>query len=205
MPPTIDIIRHAESQHNVEVNGDMLRDPSLTFTGTHQAMMLGSTYPYKGKVREIISSPMRRAIQTGLIAFGSIMEQEDLTLVLVPELQETSARPSDTGSPASELREEFGDVLDLSFLAEGWWYEDASTTYGSRDQTKIAEKARQARRFIRETAVNLGNDDHIVVVAHSGFIKHLIHGAPSFGNAEFRSCQFIDLFGHDDDAVLVEV
>ncbi|KAJ8129730.1 hypothetical protein O1611_g3905 [Lasiodiplodia mahajangana] len=204
MPPTINIIRHAESRHNVEANGDELRDPSLTETGRRQSRALGVTFPFSEQVRVMISSPMRRAIQTGLTAFGSIVREEGLKVILLPDLQEASARPSDTGSPAVELREEFGDVLKLDFLPDGWWYKDASTTYGGRDQGKVAEKARQARLFIRSVARTLDDNDHIIVVAHSGFIRHLIHGAPRFGNAEFRSCQFVELFGNDNQAVLVE-
>ncbi|KAI1131407.1 histidine phosphatase superfamily [Nemania abortiva] len=204
MPVTIDIVRHAESRHNVEHNGDALRDPSLTEAGTRQAVALGATFPYTTQVRRLISSPMRRAIQTGLLAFGSVVEEKHLEVVLVPELQEASARPSDTGSPPLELREEFANVLNLDFLSHDWWHKDASSSYGSRDQGKVAEKARQARLYIRSVARTLNDGDHIVVVAHSGFIKHLIQGAPKFGNAEFRSCKFVDLLGHDEQALLVE-
>lgn len=205
MPPTIDIVRHAQSRHNVEPNGDALRDPSLTVTGEDQAKALGSTFPYMRQVRRVISSPMRRAVQTALRAFGPIIQERSFKIVLVPELQEASARPSDTGSPPIELREEFGVVVNTEFLADDWWFKDASASYGARDQARVAERARKARLYIRSVAKTLNDDDHVVVVAHSGFIKHLIEGAPRFGNAEFRPCQFVDLFGNDDQALLVEV
>ncbi|KAH8165775.1 hypothetical protein CIB48_g2472 [Xylaria polymorpha] len=205
MPPTINIVRHAESRHNVEVRGDEIRDPSLTVKGMDQAKALGNTFPYAYHVQHIISSPMRRAVQTALLAFGPLVKHCDMKVVLIPELQESSARPSDIGSPPQELREEFGEVIDTEFLADGWFLKDASASYGGRDQKKVAERARQARLYIRSIAKTLRDDDHILVVAHSGFVKHLIQGAPSLGNAEFRSCQFVDLLGDDDQAVLAEV
>ncbi|KAI0436915.1 histidine phosphatase superfamily [Xylaria telfairii] len=204
MPVKINIVRHAQSRHNVEVNGDEIRDPSLTAEGMQQAKALGNTFPYTQRVRHVISSPMRRAIQTGLLAFDPLIKQ-GVKIILAPDLQESSARPSDIGSPAPELREEFGDAIDTKFLSDGWFSKDASASYGGRDQKKVAERARRARLYIRSIAKTLSDGDHILVVAHSGFVKHLIQGAPSLGNAEFRSCQFVDLLGDDEQAILVEV
>ncbi|KAI0869623.1 histidine phosphatase superfamily [Hypoxylon argillaceum] len=205
MPPTIDIVRHAQSRHNVEPNGDQLRDPSITATGADQAAALGSQFPFMKQVKRVISSPMRRAVQTALIAFEPHIREQGLDIVLLGDLQEASARPSDTGSPPRELREEFGSIVNVEFLADDWWFKDASASYGSRDQAKVADRARKARLYIRNVAKTMSDDDHIVVVAHSGFVRHLIQGAPKFGNAEFRPCQFVDLFGDDDQALLAEV
>ncbi|KAI0973729.1 histidine phosphatase superfamily [Xylaria arbuscula] len=203
MPPTIDIIRHAEARHNVEPNGDEIRDPHLTAKGMAQASAVSSTFPYASQVKGIISSPMRRTIQTALLAFEPVISEGSTQIVLLPELQESSLRPSDMGSPASELRAEFGHVLNLEHLSDGWWYKDASSSYGGRDAAKVAARARQARLYIRGVARTLSDGDHLIVVAHSGFIRHLIEGAPRFGNAELRPCQFLDLFGNDDQALLV--
>ncbi len=205
MPPTLNIIRHGESRHNVEPNGDAIRDPHLTAKGESQATGLRSSFPYMTQVRGVISSPMRRAVQTAVLGFGPAIQKSKIQVVLIPELQESSARPSDMGSPAAKLTAEFGSVIDVQFLFDGWEYKDASTTYGSRDQVKVAERARKARIYIRSVARTLGDRDHLVVVAHSGFIRHLIHGAPRFKNAESRACQFVDLIGNDELALLAEV
>ncbi|KAI0506528.1 histidine phosphatase superfamily [Xylaria bambusicola] len=205
MSPTITIVRHAEARHNVEPNGDALRDPHLTQKGEGQAKTLQSTFPHMSRIKGVISSPMRRAVQTALLGFGPAIQKGNMKVILIPELQESSARPSDTGSPAEVLQAEFGNVLDTQFLFDGWEYKDASTTYGGRDQAKVAERARLSRVYIRSVAKTLSNDDHLVVVAHSGFIRHLIQGAPKFGNAEFRACKFVDILGDDSLALLAEV
>ncbi|KAI8955800.1 histidine phosphatase superfamily [Xylaria longipes] len=205
MPPTINIVRHAESRHNVELNGDNLRDPSLTTKGMRQAKALGTQFPNMQSVKRLlISSPMRRAVQTALLAFNPLIQQ-GMNIILIPELQEGSARPSDTGSPPGDLQDEFGNLVDVQFLSDDWFSADASASYGGRDQKKVAERARQSRLYIRSVAKTLGDSDHLVVVAHGGFIKHLIQGAPKFGNAEYRPCHFVDLGGDDDQALLAEV
>ncbi|TGJ87510.1 hypothetical protein E0Z10_g1275 [Xylaria hypoxylon] len=198
MPPTIDILCHAESRDSFEPNGEMLRDPSLTVGGEYEAERLGMSFPHMSQVKRIISSPMRRAIETATRTFKLLINQQDIKVVLVPELQECSSKPSDMGSPVPELRGEFGFALDLGLLSDGWWYKDVS----ARDQIKIAERARQARLYIRGVARQLGDDDHIVVVTHREFITHLIQSEPRFRNLEFRGYQFVDVFGGDDQAFL---
>ncbi|KAI1159224.1 histidine phosphatase superfamily [Nemania serpens] len=202
MAPVIDIVRHAEARHNVE--GNHIRDPSLTDKGVAQAEGLQKMYPHMDQVGALISSPLRRAIQTTCVAFEPLVMQKAIPILLVPNLQEASARPSDTGSPWQELDEEFGLWVDLDLLYEGEWYKDTTGTYGP-DPQRVAERARKARVYIRELARNFDDDEHIVVVTHSQFVRVLIEGQPDFGNAEFRSCQFADLLGDDDQAILREI
>ena len=204
MSPTIHFVRHAESEHNVLPDGDNIHDPHLTAKGEGQARALSSTFTNMSQVVSVISSPMRRTIQTTLFGCGRAI-QWNTRVVLLGDLQECSMRPSDVGSPPSALIAEFGDVIDTHLLSDNWFSEDASNSYGSRDQKRIAERARKARLYIRSVAKGLRDGDHVVVVTHSGFLRHLIHGAPKFKNAEVRACRFVDLAGTDDQAVIVEI
>tara|TARA_R110002060_G_scaffold45159_2_gene56494 strand:+ start:1829 stop:2167 length:339 start_codon:yes stop_codon:yes gene_type:complete len=63
MASQIHVIRHAESVHNVSKDFSQL-DPSLTSLGFEQATKLDQSFPYAGRVGVIITSPLRRAIQT---------------------------------------------------------------------------------------------------------------------------------------------
>ncbi|KAI1814864.1 histidine phosphatase superfamily [Poronia punctata] len=202
MSPIIDIVRHGEARHNVEKNGSYLRDPSLTPNGVNQCRALCNNYRNFSQVAHIISSPMRRAIETTVIAFEPLILQ-GARITLIPELQETSARPSDIGSPKHSLAAEFGGCVDMGFLTEDWYKKDASSSFGS-DPEKLALRAQKARLYIREVARSVPENAHIVVVTHSAFVKLLIQGNPKFGNAEMMSCRFVDLHGDDDDAVLTE-
>ncbi|KAI1363623.1 histidine phosphatase superfamily [Xylaria arbuscula] len=201
---TIHFVRHAESRHNVEPEGDRIPDPHLTPTGENQAKALSSKFTNNAQIQAIISSPMRRTIQTTLLGFGPAIK-DDTRIVLHSDLQECSSKPSDSGSPVSELVAEFGTMLNTKLLSEYWYSEGASESYGARDQKKVAERARRARLYIRNVAKALSEQDHIIVVTHSGFLRHLIHGAPKFKNAEIRACQFVDVQGVDDQAVIVEI
>ncbi|KAJ2982784.1 hypothetical protein NUW58_g6369 [Xylaria curta] len=203
MAPVIDIVRHGEAYHNIDrVNGPYLRDPSLTPTGVLQCQNLGNSYPYMDQVYSLLSSPMRRTIQTTHIAFEQLLGSR-MRVILVPELTESSARPSDTGSPWQELRAEFGYKNDLQLLHDGWWFKDSSTGWGA-DPVKVAEQARKARLIIRNVARHAGEDDHIVVVTHSKLVVPLLQGDIKFENAQFKSFQFVNLHGDDDQALLTE-
>jgi len=210
MAPIIDIVRHGEALHNA-LKDNFIRDPALTEKGVAQSRELCNTYKYRYQVAHVISSPMRRAIQTTIHGFEPLFftGENRMRIVLVPELQESSARPSDTGSPAEELEYEFGDdLVDTCFLSDGWWNKDASKSFGP-DPEKLALRAQKARLYIRSLArsvaaqyPNEGENTRIVVVTHSAFVKLLILGEPVFGNAELMSCRFVDLHGDDDRALM---
>lgn len=85
MPPTIDIIRHAESYHNVADAG--YPDPPITHKGRRQCETLRQEYPFGDKVTHIVSSPLRRAIETAVIAIQPIVNKH-VQITLRPELQE---------------------------------------------------------------------------------------------------------------------
>jgi broad specificity phosphatase PhoE len=221
MAPIIDIVRHGQALHNA-LNDNFIRDPGLTEKGIAQSRELCNKYKYRYQVTYVISSPMRRAIQTTIHGFEPLFfpaadpktghRSEGKRIILVPELQESSARPSDTGSPAEELEYEFGrDLVDTRFLSDGWWNKDASKSFGP-DPEKLAVRAQKARLYIRSLArevaaryPNEGENTRIVVVTHSAFVKLLIVGEPVFGNAELMSCSFVDLYGDDDEALMAPV
>lgn len=87
-------------------------------------MELGCSFPSKSRVELIVTSPLRRAIYTGLHAFGSVFEdQPGRKLIALPSLQELSNFPCDVGSPVSDLQAEVDQAnlpVDLSFVEETW-------------------------------------------------------------------------------------
>jgi len=70
----IHVVRHAESVHNVDKDFNRL-DPGLTDLGREQAQNLSNIFLYSDKVALIISSLLRRAIQTTLIAFTNVLDK----------------------------------------------------------------------------------------------------------------------------------
>lgn len=112
MAPVIDVVRHAESTHNT--TGNLYeRDPNLTGEGESQAFRLGRSYPFMGRLTHIVSSPMRRAIRTALIAFEERL-LDGKQVILLPELQETGVQPCDTGQPPEALERTYKPQIDIS-------------------------------------------------------------------------------------------
>ncbi|KAJ2975270.1 hypothetical protein NUW58_g8407 [Xylaria curta] len=209
MAPVIDVIRHAESIHNITRNVS-LRDPNLTSEGESQAFQLGCSYAYMRRISHIVASPMTRTIRTAIIAFEEILA-EGKRVILLPELQETGANPSNTGQPPEDLEETFQPYVDISVLDNKWFHKVPGSKY-LPDVALVEARARQARIFLRELAQYGPDDAHIVVVSHGGFLHFLTEDysglseryTTTYGNAMMRSFEFVDLYGDDDDAKMVE-
>src|ERR1700679_1464215 len=116
MEAKIHVVRHAESVHNVDKDFSRL-DPELTSAS--------------GILGLIISSPLRRTIQTTLLSFTNVLNKRyydggsgngiegGAELRLDPDLQERSALPYDTVSDRRALETGF-PTLDFSTLHLGW-------------------------------------------------------------------------------------
>jgi len=182
MPSKIFIVRHAESVHNVTKDFSQL-DPGLTPLGVEQASSISHKLPPAADIATIISSPLRRAIQTTLTGFSSVLDKRyfdkssgegidgGATLLLDPDLQERSDLPCDTGSPASELAKAFPG-LSFDDLGEQWLKK--SDRYAPDDEA-VRERAERVRQSLAEIAESLENEKRkdIVVVTHGVFMKFL--------------------------------
>jgi broad specificity phosphatase PhoE len=177
MPSTIYLVRHAESVHNVTKDFN-IRDPDLTDLGLTQASALAASFPALSSAAVVLTSPMTRAIQTTLAAFGAIIE-DGVELVLEPDLQERSDLPCDTGSDLATLGERFGH-LGVAFqrsLDDHWYLKEGP--YAADDEA-VAARARTVRRTLQELANRLAEGGlaetkrDIVVVTHGVFMKFLV-------------------------------
>lgn len=133
-------------------------------------------------------------------------------MLALPELQETSDLPCDTGSDPAKLKEEFESKgqVDLSRVHEGW---NSKTGPWAANATAIEIRAREARLFLRSlgeaAAQNASEDQHIVVVTHGGYLHyftedwngHAKFTGTGWANTEFRSYEFVP---GSPDASLVE-
>lgn len=182
MASQIHLIRHAESVHNVSKDFSQL-DPSLTSLGFEQAAKLDQSFPYADHVGLIITSPLRRAIQTTLAAFPSILDkryfdpssgngvENGASLVIDPLLQERSALACDTGSDRAVLAEAF-PKLDFEGLGKEWPSKDGIF---AADDEVVQERAKRVRKGLVELSEKLNNEEKrdIVIVTHGVFMKFL--------------------------------
>jgi len=125
MAPTsrIYLTRHAEAEHNA--TGDSsIADALLTPLGEKQAQRLGLVTPeLQSTVELIISSPLRRTLQTTEAGYKDAIERLNghANVLCLPQLQECNDVPCDTGSHRSvlEAQEAFAK-FNLEHLTPDW-------------------------------------------------------------------------------------
>lgn len=217
MPRTIiHCVRHAQGYHNLCEANHTIRDPLLTVLGEAQCATLNASFPRHAHITHIIASPLRRTLYTALLSFPSAITA-GLKVVALPDLQETSDLPCDTGSDVTALAAEFADgVVDLSLVREGW--NSKQGRWGS-SSAAIEARARDARVFLRGLALQARaqaqaegsqeRDVEIVVVTHGGLLHYFtedwegtaLYTGTGWANTEVRSYEFADASsGRDDDA-----
>lgn len=156
---TIHCVRHAQGFHNLNEANHKLPDPSLTELGEQQCLALSEAFPYHSKITDLVASPLRRTLYTCLLSFPEEVKK-GLVITALPELQETSDLPCDTGSERNLLEGEFGSAVDLSLVGEGWNNKKGKWSPASK---AIEARAREARVWLRELGQQ-GEADREVVV-----------------------------------------
>jgi broad specificity phosphatase PhoE len=109
-----------------------IRDATLTAAGKAQCAKLQATFPLHNVIDLVLSSPLRRAIQTTALSFGPTLARQEIQFVLVPNAQEVSSKTCDIGFPSEILQAEVPKLvegeeilfdikkIDYSLVAEGW-------------------------------------------------------------------------------------
>jgi broad specificity phosphatase PhoE len=159
MTPTLHCVRHAQGYHNLSVANHNLHDPLLTNFGEDQCRNLSRKFPNMRSVDLVVASPLKRTIYTALLAFEPVIKEKGLKVIALPELQETSDLPCDTGSSPELLAKEFEDKpVDLSLVKPGW---DSKRMKWAPTSTAIEKRAGDARRWLMARP-----EKEIVVVSH---------------------------------------
>ncbi|THY43359.1 hypothetical protein D6C97_09270 [Aureobasidium pullulans] len=207
MPPvTIHCVRHAQGFHNTSVANHAIHDPMLTQLGEEQCKALQANFPFMDRVDGVVASPLKRTVYTALHSFTPAIKNKHLKVYALPELQETSDLPCDTGSDVRVLESEFkGQPVDLSYMytpqAKAW---NNKTGKWGATASAVDDRARIAREWLYNRP-----EKEIVVVTHGGFLHyftedwmdtHKMDGTPSAGNpplhrtgwynTEYRSYNF---------------
>ncbi|KAK4540742.1 hypothetical protein LTR36_008957 [Oleoguttula mirabilis] len=193
MPPTIHCVRHAQGYHNLSTANHAIHDPLLTPYGEEQCRDLAKQFPYHAAVDCVVASPMKRTMFTALRGFGQDIDSKGLRVIALPQLQETSDLPCDTGSTPAELAKELeGKPVDLGLVPEGW-----NNKHGKWAPTPeaIDARAREARQWLMARP-----EKAIVVVTHGAFLHELtedyagsrLFQGTGWANTEFRSYTFVN-------------
>ncbi|KTW28087.1 hypothetical protein T552_01948 [Pneumocystis carinii B80] len=178
------IMRHAQAEHNVNKDYN-LKDPVLTEFGKDQARLLLLYYEQLKNVELIISSPMRRALETVMIGFDGFLDLKDqkhinypsIPLIILPELQETSDRNCDTCSSLENLKSWFPS-LDWSFCSQEQFIKTGFFAY---EPSMLEKRAIWLRNWVSNRKEN-----KILIVSHLSFIKYLVDDPTYWQNLEIK-------------------
>ncbi|KAF2702897.1 phosphoglycerate mutase-like protein [Pleomassaria siparia CBS 279.74] len=173
-PNLIHIVRHGESQHNIQ-RGYPHRDPPLTEAG--QTATQNIAIPAIPDL--IVISPMTRTLQTAMNAFPFLRDDSPRTEVQIwPDLREAHDAICNIGVSRADLAAKFPH-LDFSSCPEEW--DHAPTT--KEGATARAEHVRRRLKHLAKTYRN------IVLITHRGFIAYLVKGR-RFDVCDVRSFRF---------------
>lgn len=151
----------------------------LTPLGEEQCAALREAFPNHDKVSLLIASPLRRTIYTTLLSFGPSLANGHCQpgVLALPEMQETSSFPCDTGSDVAELHQEMREKslpLNLSLLNDDW--NNTTNEKWTPSAEALNRRAREARIYIRDQVLELQKngerDPQVVVVTHGGFLHY---------------------------------
>lgn len=211
--PQVHLVRHAEAVHNVN-NDYSCRDPELTQGGKQQARDLCRSFPRSQHVGLVITSPLRRAIETTLHAFPNILDLryfdrgsgsgvvKGAKLLIEPDVQERSALPCDIGSDKHFLESLF-PKLDFSNLPADWPLKEGPY---SIDEKEIDARASRFRHRLKEQIDNMDDEERrdVVIVTHAGFMRDLLGDQDiELPRAEWKSFGIHET--EDGDVVLNEL
>jgi broad specificity phosphatase PhoE len=218
MAPIIHCVRHGQGFHNLGAGCYSLRDPCLTPLGEEQCRALRDiSFPDQANISLIAASPLCRTLQSALLTFSPALRSNSSKcspqILALPDAQETSDDPCDTGSDLSALRgivAENNWPVDLSLITDGWNVKTLESRY-SPHSGAIKARARDARillcRKIRELVRNGDTDAQIILVTHGGFLHYFTddwedssqYPGTGWHNCETRSYVFEGDFMQDAD------
>lgn len=161
----------------------------------------------------LCSSPLRRTLQTTLLAFAPFLPptsavdpslpvyppSDSVPLMLLPQLQEVGWEPCDLGQPLELTRSQIpfdAPWLDWSLVeSEPDW--NRNKGFYEATEWKQLERARWVRRWLRARS-----EEVVVVVCHAGFLRRMTGAPPksAWMNAEIREFRFRgEAEGEDED------
>ena len=160
-------IRHGQSEFNAAYDGGdyypMIYDAPLTEKGHRQAEEAKALVADLG-IRQVITSPLTRAIQTSLCLFDGIAP-----ITVAAGHRELLIHSCDVGRPPKELQRDFPS-LSFAHLQNVWWYQ------GSENDDGIAEEPEDVflqRIDAFDRSLTQIKDKPVAIVVHDNVFRTL--------------------------------
>ena len=174
--PSNSSFRNAEAAHN-QVRDGRFENLYSRLNGMKQAKNILKNYQFLNHPSLILTSPLRRTIQTVLKAFhpsfNRIAAKRFPTcprIIAFPHLQECSELPSDTGLSLAFLKSEYGQYIEFpdEFFSEDWFIKEGTWLASNHDL--IISRAEFVRKFILEQT-----SQEVIVMTHGNFAHFLVN------------------------------
>mmetsp|Transcript_15236 Transcript_15236/g.20021 ORF Transcript_15236/g.20021 Transcript_15236/m.20021 type:complete len:277 (-) Transcript_15236:162-992(-) len=216
-------VRHGEGEHNVffkrgDRQGAKILDPPLTELGKKQAVDIAHTeHPILKDVRVdlIVSSPLRRTVQTAALMFKNTLIEEHsdanevkcaapTKILLHPDIQETGDIECDTGRPFHEMWDEVASSLRPEMSLRKEMFSTELLEANPRWYIKEGDYAHNGKsireRLCRFTKWLQGRPETTIVVVghHNAFLAML---ECSFMNCEVREYALGKVRNSDKDHI----
>jgi len=188
---TVVFVRHGQAQHNVPHEGD-IHDPLLTELGEQQCEEVrGTGFASRVGAELVVVSPLRRTLQTAILAFGDLQ----VSFLPHPDLQEVGDRVlCDIGSTKPDLIQWLAMTypnhaarIPLDFLPDNWYgVADMPPNQAPSGQWRkrgpyaysaLSERMGRLAAWLRRRPERV-----IVVVAHHGVLLRFL-------GIEFLNCE----------------
>lgn len=174
------LIRHGQSTFNehYEATG---RDPGhfdarLTMRGRQQAKE-AADHMEREAIDLVITSPLSRAIETGLTIFG----HRALPFYVTCRHRERLESSGDVGRPPHELKKDFPQ-LDFDHLSDPWWHHDhhSKASFAVEPYEGFQKRVADFRHWLNDH-----KGQRIAVIGHATFF-HALTGQ------WLNNCQILD-------------
>ena len=145
-----------------------------------QCAELAAKFPFHSRISQVFSSPLQRTVATAYLGFYPALKNRHCKpeILALPDAQETSDYPLDTGSDLADLQrlcKQKGWSVDLSLVHDGWNDKSWDGRWAPTAR-RIKARARDARRTIREMVEEMQKagvqSPEVVLVSHGGFLHY---------------------------------
>jgi broad specificity phosphatase PhoE len=195
---------NATQVENIQLTQTSVPDAPLTPLGKKQAAaMAPQVKQLQQEAEVVVSSPLKRTLQTTKLAWGPAVERLGIeNVICLPEAQECNAHPCDTGS-AKEVLEKDPELkgFNLEKLVPEW---TSKQGFWAADYETLQNRAKWLRQWLKNRPENT-----IVLVAHGDILRRITStpAGPSeymWKNAEARIWEFDPKSVDSDDCWLYQ-
>jgi broad specificity phosphatase PhoE len=170
-----------------------MQDPLLSARGYFKAIELGNKIKCEGgNVKEILSCPTKRCMDTSTSAFGYEIQNQGVRLVARADLQNFGKGPNDTGANKTDLIKHYGgqkeywkvgEVDVVTHVADNWNDPAEKEEKGEWSLGNRSAKLRDLMAYVKGKALSSADESpapEIMIVNHGSWMATFLPNSSKF-------------------------